>query len=200
MGSRFAGRLMRLAVKPFGCRGDGVNTEGASLAAALLERKDEIVREWLERTLHTYPESITRFLSNEKDPFRNPVGYTLREGLSSLLTGLIRAEDTLDMAPVLDGIVRIRAVQDFSASQAVAFIFLLKHVLGQELQDEIARFPGEFALLETRIDELALLSFDIFMKCREQIHEIKTSEARRMLFVSERPHHRERRNPNSDAR
>jgi hypothetical protein len=35
---------------------------------------------------------------------------------------------------------------------------------------------------------MALLAFDLFMKCREQIYEIKTSEAKRRLFMLERMH------------
>ncbi len=54
---------------------------------ALVERRDAIVAEWLERTLLTYPGQTSRFLLHEKDRFRNPVGHTLRQGLPACLTG-----------------------------------------------------------------------------------------------------------------
>jgi hypothetical protein len=85
--------------------------------------------------------------------------------------------------PVLDGIVRIRAVQDFTAGQAVAFIFLLKRVIREELKGEVRVQPGGdgLAAVEERIDEMALLAFDLFMKCRERIYEIRVNEAKRRL-------------------
>ena len=115
------------------------------------------------------------------------MGHTLKGGLSSLFDGIVRATDTASMAPILDSIVRMRAVQDFTASQAVAFIFLLKPIIRAELMSEIARFPNELAALEARIDEAALLAFDLFMKCREQIYAIRANEAKRMTrFQRER--------------
>jgi hypothetical protein len=37
-------------------------------------------------------------------------------------------------------------------------------------------------LFESKIDDLALLSFDIYMKCREKIYELKSNEVRNMTF------------------
>jgi hypothetical protein len=37
----------------------------------------------------------------------------------------------------------------------------------------------ELSALETRIDRLALLAFDCYMKCREKIYEIRLGELRR---------------------
>jgi len=163
-----------------------VNTKDPSLAAILLEHRDDVVGGWLERTLQTYPDSAVRFLSSEKDPFRNPVGCTLKEGLGALFDGLLQSTDVAAAMPVLDGIIRMRAVQDFSASQAVAFIFSLKQVIRGAIQGKITRFAGEVATLETRIDELALLAFDVFVKCRQRIYEIRANEAGRRVFLLEK--------------
>jgi len=40
--------------------------------------------------------------------------------------------------------------------------------------------------VQKRIDELALCAFDLFMKCREEIYEIKAREAQRKVYVLER--------------
>lgn len=163
--------------------------EGAQpLLEALVAKKGAIVKEWLARTLQTYPEHTSRFLSQEKDPFRNPVGHTLRETLPALFDRLVEGADAATVTRLLDPIVRIRAIQDFSAGQAVAFIFLLKRVMREALGDETDKGPNgeDLAVLEARIDEVALLGFDLFMKCREQIYEIKTNEAKRRLFVLDR--------------
>jgi hypothetical protein len=160
------------------------------LMEALAAKKDAIVQEWLARTLQNYPEHTCRFLAKEKDPFRNPVGHTLKEAFPALFDQLIGGMDATTITPFLDGIVRIRAVQDFTAGQAVAFLFLLKKVVREALQDEIRRRPdGDgLAAVDGRIDEMALLAFDLFMKCRERIYEIKANEAKRRIYVLERMH------------
>lgn len=166
-----------------------MKSEGAQpLLEALVARKSAIVKEWLAQTIQTYPKHTSRFLSQEKDPFSNPVGHTLRETLPILFQRLVEGADAVILSRLLDPILRIRAVQDFSAGQAVAFIFLLKKVMREALGDETDRGPSGEALgaMEARIDEMALLAFDLFMKCREQLYEIKASEAKRRLFMLER--------------
>ena len=71
-----------------------MKTESPSLAALLEERKNPIVAKWLESILKTYSDSAGGFLFKESDPFRNPVGYTLREGLSVLFDNLLRTADS----------------------------------------------------------------------------------------------------------
>jgi hypothetical protein len=168
-----------------------VNIETMPLSAALANHKGAIVKRWSERLLQTYPESATKFLSRERDPFLNPVGHTLHEGLSALFDGLIQPIDMASLTPVLDAIVRIRAVQDFTAGQAIAFPFLLKQIIRAELAADVQRYSEELVILEARIDELALLAFDLFVKCREQVYEVKVNEIRRRAFVLERVYHDE---------
>jgi hypothetical protein len=45
---------------------------------------------------------------------------------------------------------------------------------------------GEPRDVQKRIDQTALLAFDLFMKCREEIYEIKARERQREGFVWER--------------
>ena len=154
----------------------------------LAARKRTIIEDWLARTLRTYPEHTSGFLSREKDPFRNPVGHSLKEAFPALVDQLIMGPDASTVSRLLDPVVRIRAVQDFSAGQAVAFIFLLKQAVREALKDDICTRPDRegLAAIEVRIDEMALVAFDLFMRCREQIHEIKAGEAKRKLAVLER--------------
>ena len=165
-----------------------MKSEGPPLATLLSQHKNFILAKWLESILQTNSDSHGSLLSQEADPFRNPVGYTLREGLSLILDWLIRAENVAAMKTALDGIVRIRAVQDVSAGQALAFVFVLKQIIRAELSDEAARFSDELVSLEFRIDEMGLLAFDLFMKCREQIYDMRANERRRMAFLPERMH------------
>jgi hypothetical protein len=164
-----------------------VRTEGPSFAAALSGRKNALIAEWLRQMLQTWPETSVKFLFHEQDPFRNPVGNTLKEGLSVLFDSLVRPAVIVPAAQeALDGIIRIRAVQEVSASQAVAFIFIIKRLIRAEFRADSERFQDELSALEARADEMALSAFDLFMKCRERIYEIKANETRRSVFLSER--------------
>ena len=78
-------------------------------------------------------------------------------------------------------IIRIRAIQNFSPSQAVAFVFFLKTVIRDALEGEIRQsgIKEELLIIETRIDQLALLAFDQYMACREKLYDLKANELRR---------------------
>jgi hypothetical protein len=168
-----------------------VKFEDSPLLAELMNRRTAIVKRWFERMLQTYPESTTGFLSQERDPFRNPIGHTLKEGLAAMFDGLIQPADMASLAPVLDSIVRIRAVQDFTAGQAVSFPFMLKQIIRAEFAPDILRYSDELAALEARIDELALIAFDLYVKCREQVFEIKANETKRRTYILERAFQRD---------
>ena len=79
---------------------------------------------------------------------------------------------------------RIRAVQDFTASQATAVILKLKKILRDCLADELrdASRLKELLAFESRIDQLSLLAFDLYMNCREKIYEIAAHETRNQTF------------------
>ncbi|MBN2318640.1 MAG: RsbRD N-terminal domain-containing protein [Acidobacteria bacterium] len=160
--------------------------KGLPLSASLANQRENLVRKWFDGIAQAYPESTTRFLAREKDPFQNPIGHTLKENLSVLFDKLIQPKETASLTTELNDIVRMRAVQDFSAGQAVSFPFLLKKILREECTADVSRYPEEFADLEARIDEMALLAFDLFMKSRERLYEIKYNEAKRSMFMLEK--------------
>jgi hypothetical protein len=150
----------------------------------LLERKSSILTKWFDKIIEGYPSDTSSFLKKQKNQFSNPVGNTISQGINGLFDVLVQGSDPDKVYPFLDDIIRIKAVQDFSPSQAVSFIFLLKQVLRDTMKKEIREnsIAEELALLESRIDEMILLSFDIYMKCRERIYEIKADEVKRMTF------------------
>jgi hypothetical protein len=142
------------------------------------ERKSAILNRWFELTVETYPEETARFLKSKKNRFANPVGYTLYKEIEPIVEWLFQGSDLETIRPGLENIIRIRAVQDLSAAQAVAFVFTLKQAVREELEEEIRenRVGRELLELESRIDTLALFSFDIFMGCREKIYDLKAQE------------------------
>jgi hypothetical protein len=155
----------------------------------LTEKRSAILEKWLEQTLASYPSQTCRFLRNEKDRFRNPVGHTLKEGLATLLDEITGEMDTAKIGPALESIVRLRAVQDFTPAQATGFVLALREILYDNLEGGGAPSWGK------RIDDMALLAFDLYMRCREEIHEIKARERQREVFVWEKLNHRAQRGP-----
>ena len=125
--------------------------------------------------MQSYPAAALPFLAGQDDPFRNPVGHTLRQSLTTLFEELIGDMNASAVATALDAIIRIRAVQDLTASQAVGFLFLLKP-LTRKLAPE-----QDHEKLADRIDRLALMAFDKYMQCREQVAQIRLSESRRNI-------------------
>jgi len=139
---------------------------------------ENVAERWIERTLASYPAEAHSLLSGELDPFRNPAGHVLKENLTTLARELLGEMDEKAIAPALDALVRLRAVQDFRPSDALRFIF--------DLRDVVAEVTGEVPqALENRIDELALMAFDQYMACRDQIARLREKELRlRMQYAA----------------
>ncbi len=154
------------------------------LKEALINNKPAILKLWLKMLAETYPPDAARFYAHQKDPFANPVGGTARKSLEAVFDSLLDGPDFEKLTPLLDPIIRIRAVQTFSPSRAVSFIFFIKQIVRTQLKDELNRhqLDAELAVFESRVDETALAAFDIFMKCREKIYQIKAFEERKRTY------------------
>lgn len=146
----------------------------------LSQKRAAILERWFKLILDTYPADSLRFFKQEKDRFANPVGYTISLEIEALYDELLRGMDSDKLSASLDNIIKIRSVQDFSPRQAIAFVFLLKKAVRGELEREIRKNQlfEELLKFESRIDELALLAVDIYMKCREKIYEIRVNEVK----------------------
>lgn len=149
----------------------------------LHEKKDAIVQRWLEDALATYPKDSSALLRRQKDPFANPVGHSLRVGTRGIFEALLDGGDGEAVRRHLQEIIRIRAVQQLSASQAVGFVFRLKEAVRKELAGAgtDGRFSTELAEFDRRVDRVALAAFDIFVQCREQVCELRVNEAKRRV-------------------
>ena len=150
----------------------------------LSEKKKVLLASWFDRILETYPADTAKFLKSQKDRFANPVGQAIFSGIEGIFQELLEGGEIEKVTGFLDNIIRVRAVQDFTASQAVAFIFFLKSVIREGIQDIplTSELSGELAILDSQIDSLALIAFDIFMQCREQLYDIKAKEMKNMTY------------------
>jgi len=144
----------------------------------LSEKKSEILKIWFDKILDTYPAETSNYLKKQKNRFANPVGSTIFQGIEQIFDELLGEVNPERVSPFLDNIIRVRAVQDFTASQAVSFIFSLKATINSNDSPTWE----EMSVIDARIDKLALLSFDIFMACREKLYDIKSNELRNMTF------------------
>lgn len=150
----------------------------------LAQNKKVILEKWFHRIIDSYPADSSNFLRHEKNRFNNPVGYTISRDIEYLYDALCDEATDERLASCLEFIVRIRAVQDFTPSQAMAFIPVLKDVV-HETQVEQAgdcSTESELADFDRRVDRLCLLGFDVYMKCREKIYEIKANEAKMRVY------------------
>ena len=134
-----------------------------------MEGIGEIADRWFLRVLEGYPEQTAQFMRAQADPFRNPAGAALRRALPVLVRHVLGVAEP-EAQQALDAIIRLRAVQDLSPSQAVGFVFYLREVLGEQGTDEA---------IQRRIDDLSLAAFEAYMRCREQIAQIRANEMAR---------------------
>jgi len=157
---------------------------GTDLGKFISRKKTTILKKWFDKAIQSYEPDTAKFLINQKDPFANPVGSNTLKGLGGLLDQLTKDLDPKAVHSYLDPIVRIRAVQAFTPSQATVFILSLKQVLremlGIKLQDP--QMAKAFMDFESKIDRLCLMAFDIFVGCKEKIYQISANETRNRTF------------------
>lgn len=158
-----------------------MSSERSALTELLTAKQQAIVARWRDAIIRTYPEDTAKFLTTKKDRFSNPVGYSIVSESEAIFAALLSDGDIADCAQSIDNIVRIRAVQDLTAAQATCFIYLLKDVIAEVIEPgsqdlEINRALHAFY---RKIDQLALLTFDTYMHCRDQVHQIRAGEKRK---------------------
>ena len=142
----------------------------------LTEKKKAVIRKWTDQVLESY--SSPEFFKKQKDRFANPIGATISDGLAKLYTVLVEKKDLDEALKPLEDIIKIRAVQEFTPSQAVLFLYQFKNIVHQELPGAKNRDDISVSLdaLAARIDKAALMAFDIYMNCRERLHQIRINE------------------------
>jgi hypothetical protein len=155
------------------------------LRDVLQPHRSEALERWRGFILDSYPEEAARFFRAEKDRFKNPVGQSIRQATATLLDGVLLERDTEGVPGALEALVRIRAVQDFSPSEAVAFVFLLKRAVRDVLREASGDETPTAAIsdLEARIDALALAAFEAYARCREELFEIRLRAGQRRVAV-----------------
>ena len=152
------------------------------LKQSLLEKKAKILKLWFDVVLDSYPEDTQRFVKGQKDRFANPVGHAVLTGLEGILDELLKGSDFEPdrISTFLDQIIRIRAIQDFSPSEALGFLIGLKDIIRKEFKKTLKDVAAYEELLdfESAIDGVNAVAFDIYMGCREQLYDLRAKDLR----------------------
>ena len=154
-----------------------------SLENVLQQKKSVILERWFDSILETYPSDTKHFLRTKKDRFENPVAHRISSGIEGIFDQILTDEKAEKASPFLDKIIRVRAVQDYSPSQALAFIFDLKKLVREAVAEDsrAGHLSEELWRFEQQIDEMGLLALDIYMKCREELYELRVNEVKRSV-------------------
>ena len=161
----------------------------------LAEKRPAILKRWLDYVLETYPAQTAQMLRSGKNQFTNPVGKIISDSLGSVYDGLLRrmgnggqGKGEEGLGEFLEDIIKVRAVQDFTPSGALGFVFSLKKAVMEEAGGSGSVFGGDVYFykqiteFDALVDRLALDAFDFYMQCREKIYEIKANEVRNRTF------------------
>lgn len=156
------------------------------LVKQLAQKKSAIIKVWFEKVVNTYPIDTAQFLKSQKDPFANPVGRNSLQSLQDIFDLAQGGFDPKTARPLMDPIIRIRAIQDFTPAEAVGFMFELKSIIREIVPVDAKDSQNQKALhaLDERIDRLCLLAFDIYMQCREKILDLKANEMRARTYAA----------------
>lgn len=152
------------------------------LADFLKMNRSSILKVWRNLIIETYHSETQKFLKEQGNAFANPVGAAISGTVENLYDWLLGESDySREKACFhLDCVVRIRAVQEFCPADAVGFVFLLKTAVRGALKKEAnsEAMYGELLAFESKVDDLALMAFDVYAKCRDKLHEIRSMELR----------------------
>lgn len=151
------------------------------LTDLLREHREAILDRWFDLVVKTYPGLSSVFL-HKKHRWGNPVGTNIEGAIAGLYDELLKDEAGEDLAPLLDKVVRIRSVQEYSPSEAVAILIFIKHVVRERFSEQInaGDIPvAEVLTFESKVDSMMLVAFDIYTKCRNQLFELRLEDYKR---------------------
>lgn len=154
-----------------------------TLKTLLAEQRHYMLDTWAKQVLATYSPDAAQIFHRKKDRFANPVGYNVRAGLAECYDSLVGEEEP-GVGRQMEELIKVRAVQQFPPSEAMAFVFQLKDIVRQfaeKLKMEVE--PADLLALDGRVDRMALLVFDCYMGCRERLHQVRIRELESNRYV-----------------
>jgi hypothetical protein len=146
-------------------------------------RMDTIVERWGDAVLSAYPPDSAALFRAQRDPFANPLGHSVRKGTDGVLRAMLNDMDPEELRSHLDEIIRIRAVQQLTPPEALAFVFSLRSIVRDVVPEAESepRYRGDLAKMDRMIDEVALAAFEIYAARREEVSELRINEVKRQV-------------------
>ena len=135
---------------------------------------DSIVEAWFSKAVEIYPQPAQEGMRQISDRFRNPVAFSLRESLAALVNELTGDMSISHVSEALDAVLRVRAVQNCTPDEAIAFTFRLGDVIREQHAETL--FPD----IEQRISSLKDCAREQYAACRKDIAQIRSREGRRL--------------------
>jgi len=155
---------------------------GYKIYKAIQDKQQSILSRWVPAALGDFCHNEPLTVHRGKDRFSDPLGYAIASNAEAILQWLINDEPDTDLGKPLEAICRIKAVQDYRPSESLHFIFDLKTIIRECLAGEIdvSQYAEELWEVDRRIDDMALMAFDLFGACRNQIYQLQAEEIKRM--------------------
>lgn len=155
---------------------------GPALKGFVEENLDTLNEKWLTAIVATYHQDSARFINGQEDRIANPMGYAIKELVSTVLNCLKSECDEQELASVIYPVVQMRAVQGFAPSEAVSFIYMLRPLV-VEMARKTSGWEDIVLELDGVIFGLQSRAFDIYSQCREKLSEIKIEELKSNLYM-----------------
>jgi len=155
------------------------------LVKRLSDVKQDMVREWIRKTMEAYPTEALSVFNRNKDKHANPLPHIISKNIELLFDELLIGISSEKTAPILAEIVRLKAVQDFTPSEALKFVFELKPIIREYFKKESGEkdIINGLWVIEQEIDKLAGMAFDLYVNSREKLFEIRANEIKNQTHM-----------------
>jgi len=145
------------------------------------EKRAIILQRWLDRVLGAYPPDSQRFFREDRSPYSNPVGFTLRRGMEGVIDQILRPAGMEEARAILEPVMKVRAVENLTPSQAEEFFLPLREVISEIVGEEKGKevLDLEWLDLNSRINQLAIVGMNLYSECREKVSQLRMQERER---------------------
>jgi len=154
---------------------------GQNLQQLMQQNRKEILDQWFHQFIGAYPQESVKYFERIENEFTNPIGSNVHRSLVAIYDELTQGQDADKIYSELEMIMRIKAVQDVSPSQAIAFVFGLKSIIRKAFADKIKM--EELLDFEDALDTIALLAFNIYVDSRELIYDMRVQEMHQRIDI-----------------
>lgn len=150
--------------------------------------RKKILREWYQEVLGSFPKQSHALIASNTDRFANPIGFTLNDAIAEIFSALVGDKSLDEIAPALERIIKLRAIQGGREAAQLGFLLSLKRIVRERCGAYSAEFTEVGALLEIedRMDEILLRAYEIYVRSRELILELQVNEIKNKTHMMRR--------------